>query len=97
MADVSKLTAQSLVARSPEQVSADLDGKTVLLSVENGEYYNMNAVGSRIWSLLEKPITVAELVTHLTEEFEIDAEKCQQEALTFLEQLSKNKLLQIAG
>ena len=97
MADVSKLTAQSLVARSPEQVSADLDGKTVLLSVENGEYYNMNAVGSRIWSLLEKPITVAELVIHLTEEFEIDAEICQQEAITFLEQLSKNKLLQIEG
>ena len=97
MADVSKLTAQSLVARSPEQVSADLDGKTVLLSVENGEYYNMNAVGSRIWSLLETPLTVAELVTHLTDEFEIDAEICQQEAITFLEQLSKNKLLQIEG
>ena len=97
MADVSKLTAQSLVTRSPEQVSADLDGKTVLLSVENGEYYNMNAVGSRIWSLLEKPITVAELVAQLTAEFEIDAEKCQREALTFLEQLSKNKLLHIAG
>ena len=68
MADVSKLTAQSLLTRSPEQVSADLDGKTVLLSVENGEYYNMNAVGSRIWSLLEKPITVAELVAQLTED-----------------------------
>jgi len=91
------LTAQSIVVRSPEQVSGDLDGKVVLLSIENGEYYNMNAVGSRIWALLENAMTVTELVDHLTAEFEITAELCQPEALTFLEQLSKDKLLKIEG
>lgn len=95
MSDTPTLTAQSVVVRSPEQVSGDLDGKVVLLSIENGEYYNMNEVGSRIWALLENPMTVAELVGHLTDEFEISAEVCQQEALAFLEQLNKDKLLQV--
>lgn len=97
MSTAPTLTAQSTVVRSPDQVSGDLDGKVVLLSIENGEYYNINEVGSRIWALLVKPITVAELVGLLTDEFEITPELCQQEALTFLEQLSKDKLLKIEG
>jgi hypothetical protein len=53
------LRPETTIVRSPDQVSGDLDGKVVLLSIENGEYYNMNEVGSRIWALLEKLITVA--------------------------------------
>jgi hypothetical protein len=97
MSDRPTLTSQSIVVRSPDQVSGDLDGKVVLLSIENGEYYNMNEVGSRIWALLEKPMTVAELVDHLTDEFEITAEVCQQQAIAFLEQLNKDKLLKVEG
>lgn len=93
MSDESTLTSQSTIVRSPEQVSGDLDGKVVLLSIENGEYYNMNEVGSRIWALLENPMTVTELVGHLTDEFEITQELCEQEVIAFLEKLRTDKLL----
>lgn len=95
MSEESALTAQSTVVRSPEQVSGDLDGKVVLLSIENGEYYNMNEVGSRIWELLEKPMTVAALIDQLLAEFEVDRATCEQEATAFLQQLRKDKLLQV--
>ncbi len=75
------LTPESMIVRSPEQVSGDLDGKVVLLSIENGE----------------NSMTVAELVGHLTDEFEITPEVCQKEALVFLEQLRQDKLLHVTG
>lgn len=91
------LEPQSIVVRSPDQVSGDLDGKVVLLSIENGEYYNMNEVGSRIWALLEKPMTISALVDHLLEEFEVDRPKCEKEIAVFLAQLQKDRLLRVEG
>ncbi len=95
MSSESALNLQSTVVRSPDQVSGDLDGKVVLLSIENGEYYNMNKVGSRIWALLEKPQSVAGLIDRLLQEFEIDRAPCEQEVLTFLGQLQSDKLLKL--
>lgn len=89
------LSLRMTVARSPDQVSGDLDGKTVLLSIQNGEYYNMNEVGSRIWALIEQPMTVAALIERLLAEFEVGRDQCEREALAFLEQLRKDKLVRI--
>lgn len=89
------LEPQTIVVRSPDQVSGDLDGKVVLLSIENGEYYNMNEVGSRIWTLLEKPMTISALIDQLLAEFEIDRPTCEKETTTFLVQLEKDKLLKV--
>lgn len=95
MSSTTELLPSTVLVRSPDQVSGDLDGKIVLLSIENGEYYNMNEVGSRIWALLEKPMTVATLVETLLAEFEVTRAQCEQEALAFLEQLRQDKLLKI--
>ena len=90
-----ELPPTTVIVRSPDQVSGDLDGKVVLLSIENGEYYNMNEVGSRIWTLLEKPMTVAALIDTLLAEFEVERAMCEREAMAFLKQLQKDKLLRI--
>lgn len=95
MSAAPELSPDTTIVRSPDQVSGDLDGKIVLLSIESGEYYNMNAVGSRIWVLLEKPMTVAALIDQLLAEFEVERAQCEREALAFLEQLRKDKLLQL--
>ncbi|HLP25747.1 MAG TPA: lasso peptide biosynthesis PqqD family chaperone [Acidobacteriota bacterium] len=93
MSEALPLNLQTVVVRSPEQVSGDLDGKVVLLSVENGEYYNMNEVGSRIWALIERPTAVAALIEQLLVEFEVDRATCEREVFAFLEQLRKDRLL----
>lgn len=95
MTSETELKLTTTIVRSPDQVSGDLDGKTVLLSIENGEYYNMNEVGSRIWALLETPLTVGALIERLLGEFEIDRATCEKEALEFLEMLRKDKLLKM--
>lgn len=95
MSHPAELPFTAIVVRSPDQVSGDLDGKVVLLSIENGEYYNLNEVGSRIWTLLEKPMTVAALIERLLAEFDVERPTCEKEALEFLAQLRKDNLLRI--
>ena len=97
MSSPSDLPLTSTIVRSPDQVSGDLDGKVVLLSIENGEYYNLNEVGSRIWALLENPLTVAALIETLLTEFDVERATCAAEVQAFLARLQKDKLLRIVA
>lgn len=90
-----EISPTTSIVRSLDQVSGDLDGKVVLLSIENGEYYNLNEVGSRIWTLLEKPTTPAELVERLMSEFEVERSVCEGEVTQFIKRLRAEKLLGI--
>ena len=90
---MSILTNNSFIRRNPELVSSDLDGETVMMSIENGEYFGLDSVGSRIWELLETPITVANLVDILVDEFEVSREECEADTIDFLNQLLDKHLL----
>ncbi len=81
------------IARNEEIVSSDMDDEIVMMSIEQGEYYGINAVGSRIWELLEQPRTAAGLCDILLEEYDVPAEECRRDVLAFIEQLFEKKLV----
>jgi hypothetical protein len=91
----STVPIDATVMRDPEQLSGDIDGKVVMLSIANGEYYNMNSVGSRVWELTEKAITVKALLTQLGDEFEVAPDVCEREVLGFLGRLASDKLIRV--
>ena len=64
-----------------------------MMSVELGTYFNLNAVGSRIWELLASPRTLDELVGELMAEYEVSAQTARTEVETFLTQLDREGLL----
>ena len=49
------VSGSSIVVVSKEQVSADLAGESVVLHLKNGVYYGLDAVGTRIWALINTP------------------------------------------
>jgi Coenzyme PQQ synthesis protein D (PqqD) len=67
--------------------------EAVMLSVEAGQYYGLNAVARRIWELLEEPKTIFELRDAICDEFEVDAETCQADILKFVGELMDNGLV----
>ncbi|MBU0515535.1 MAG: lasso peptide biosynthesis PqqD family chaperone [Proteobacteria bacterium] len=84
---------QTIVARVEGLVSTEMDGETVLLSVESGHYYGMDPVGSRIWALIEEPRTVSNLCRALTEEYEVEGEQCQRDVIQYLVKLIRENLV----
>jgi len=81
------------IKRNPELVASDMDGETVMMSIENGEYFGLDPVGSRIWALIEKPIRIDKLVELLLEEFEVSKDQCEIDTLEFLNRLQEKNLL----
>ena len=93
--DEKQLTEASVIARSSELVSSDIDGEVVMMSIENGKYYGLDLVGSRIWEVLENPLPVSDLIDQLLVEFEVDRETCEKDVMYFLQKLDDDDMLEI--
>jgi hypothetical protein len=74
-----------------------MDDETVMMSIEQGEYYGINPVGSRIWELLVQPRTVPALIDILMQEYNAPLEECQQDVLEFLNKLLEKKLVKVVS
>lgn len=93
MAEQSTLDLNSVVTVSEDLIASDLDGEIVMMSIENGEYYGLDAIGSRIWELIENQKKVSELCDLLIEEFEVGREQCEKDILAFLNEMVKSNLI----
>lgn len=89
------LTLDSVVSLTKDQVSCDLSGETAVLGLKTGHYYGLDAVASRIWSLVEKPRSVRSVRDTLVSEFAVDEKTCQSDVLRFLRELEDAGLLQV--
>ena len=89
------LTSSTLTTRNPNLVAADIDGDLVMMSIEQGEYFGITGVGSRVWELLATPITVADIVRVICAEYAVDEARCQADMQTFVEELIQLGLVSV--
>ncbi len=90
-----QITPQSIIRRNKNLLFNEIDGEVVMLSIENSEYYGMDKIGSRIWELIESPVSVNELIDKLLEEYDVTRDQCTHDTTGFLEQLAEKKLIYI--
>ena len=88
-----EITPDTVLQRKGDLLFNAIDGEVVMLSIENSEYYGMDKVGSRIWELLEKPVSFKALIARLMEEYEVSEQQCIMDTLAFLNKLTEKKLV----
>ena len=89
------LSLYTIVVAAPEQVSCPLGEESAILNLKNSVYYGMNPVGSAVWNLLKQPKTVAEIRDAILGEYEVEAERCEHDLITLLEQLRSEGLIEV--
>lgn len=87
----------SIVRQSGGQVSAEIDDEVVMMNVEQGNYYALDEVGSRIWALIEQPMEVSALCDRLIEEYEVERAACEIDVLKFLDELLEQGGVEVEG
>ena len=90
-----EITTETVISQIEEIVDSDIDGETVMMSIENGEYYGLDDIGSRIWELIEHPVKVSDLIDTLLERFDVDRETCKIDVLKFLNELNEDRILEV--
>lgn len=91
-------TPETRIERLPEHPSARTSEREIaVMSVEQGAYYGLNEVATRIWELIEAPVTFEHLCAALQAEYDVTAEQCEQEVAGCLEQLIAEGLARVVA
>lgn len=50
-----------------------------MMDIEKGKYFSLNPVATRIWELLESPVSLDELCFMLQKEYDVSEVRCREE------------------
>jgi len=83
------------LAASESVVGAGLDDETVLLNVETGIYFGLDAVGTQIWKAIETGAREGEIFERLLAEFEVEPAQLHTDLDAFIELLIAKDLARV--
>ena len=86
-----------IYSKNPLILGANQPNSKVLFNSHSGVYCNIDAVGTRIWNLLDEPKTLSEIVSGLQAAYAVDREQCEQETLAFLAKLADSGFVETIG
>jgi hypothetical protein len=89
------ISETSIVSRAPDVIATELDGEAVLMSIAGGQCYGFDAIGTRIWSMIERPTPVGEVVAALIDAYDVAADTCRRDVTRLLAELVRERLIVI--
>jgi len=87
------VTLADRVTVHPSVLCRELGGETVLLHLESGVYFGLDAVGTRAWNLLVQELTLAEVCAVMLDEFDVAAHVLQDDLTALVRDLCEKHLL----
>ena len=91
---ISPMPKGSLRVLVPDHVVVrDLAGEALLVHLDNGVYFGLDAVGTRIWHLLAEHGSPEAVVPHLLREFDVDEAQLRCDLDALVAQLLEKGLL----
>jgi Coenzyme PQQ synthesis protein D (PqqD) len=92
---MSRVTPASVVVASGQQLSREVGSETVILGLDEGKYFGLADVGSRIWSLVQEPRPVGDICRVIVDEYDVAPERCARDVAAFLARLAEQRLVEI--
>jgi len=89
-------TLSQSVTIGEDVVFRELDGEAVILNMDSGIYFGLDAVGTRIWRLIEEHASLQKILEVMREEFDTTPGVLQRDLLAFVGQMLDKGLVRIA-
>lgn len=89
--------ARRSVRVNPSTLHRQLQGEGVLLQLDTGEYFGLDDVGERFWSLLVECGDLEVVETRLLEEFDVDRATLSRDLETLVDDLVQRQLVDLAA
>ncbi len=85
----------AIVVATERHVACEVGGEAVLLHLDQGVYYGLNAVGARVWQLIQQPTPLADLVSQVGAEFDVDHASCSRDLRELVARLAQAQLVSV--
>lgn len=80
-----KFTPDTKITPHADVVWRLVEGEVVLLNVMSGQYYSLDAVGSRVWELIpQEGAALGTVCAALAQEFDASGDQIQQDVETLM-------------
>lgn len=89
------MSGHSTIVAAEQHISADLSGEVVILNLDAGVYFGLDAVGARVWNLIQEPRTFNDIREILLDEYEVEPGRCEQELSALLRELAAAGLVEV--
>jgi len=76
-------------------LSTEVEGETVLLNLESGQYYSLDTTGTRMWALLAQHGRIEPAIAAMLDEYDVSAETLRRDMIALVEQLAMHGLLRV--
>jgi hypothetical protein len=76
-------------------VYRNLAGESVLLNIATGNYFGLDAVGTRMWNLLAEHQSTEKVIEHLLLEYEVSESTLRIDLDGLVTQLQKKGLIRV--
>jgi hypothetical protein len=78
---------------SPDVLCRELEGEAVLLDLGSGLYFGLNAVGTRVWQLVEQGTPAEDIAGRIAEEYDAPVDVIARDVARLLDELRARGLL----
>jgi hypothetical protein len=91
------LTLDTVVVASKDQLASSLGGETVILGLSKGRYYGVDAVGARVWQLVQMPARISMIKTAILSEYDVTPAQCEADLLKLLGKMVEEGLVEVGS
>jgi hypothetical protein len=95
MLNAPMLSRHSSIVAVKQTVYSDLGDEVAILNLRSGEYFGLNPVGAFVWVLIQEPKTIGEICDAVVREFDVTAERCQQDIAVLVGELRAQNLVDV--
>jgi hypothetical protein len=82
---------------SPKVVHETIDGETVLLHLDSGNYYSLDGVGADIWGLIDRSVHVSSIIEWVAGRYRGDRGEIEKALYQLLNELQQEDLIVTDG
>jgi hypothetical protein len=90
-----EISRGSTVRIREDVVFRKLEGEAVILNLATGTYYGLDAVGTRIWELIQEQGGVDAVLEAMLHKYEVEPARCEQDLLGLLRKLHAKGLIEV--
>ena len=83
------------ITLSPDVISQEVSGETVLLDLESENYFGLDEVGTRIWQLIKETNDLEAIFNTLLAEYDVSEERLRGDLDVLLGEIAALGLVQL--
>jgi hypothetical protein len=90
-----QLDSASVIVAAEDHPAATVAGDTVILATAAGRYFGVNAVGARIWQLVQAPTSVAAIRDAIVSEYDVEPQRCEADVIKLVREMLQVKIVKV--